>query len=120
MAGTLTATGRFCHIADPLAVALGDIPCQRRGYLVTRTLAKGFVLYAPLRIPFRKVGAVPEILTTEPSSWANDIARFKSVLSRLADADRLAPHSVFGTQTGTQWGVLATKHIDHHLRQFGV
>ena len=57
---------------------------------------------------------------TEPSSWGDDVARFESLLSRLVDADRVAPHSVFGRLTHNEWGVLAAKHIDHHLRQFGV
>jgi hypothetical protein len=30
------------------------------------------------------------------------------------------PHSFFGKLTPTQWGSLMYKHIDHHLKQFGV
>ena len=30
------------------------------------------------------------------------------------------PHSFFGRLTPEEWGVLSYKHIDHHLRQFGV
>lgn len=30
------------------------------------------------------------------------------------------PHAFFGKLTPTQWGSLMYKHIDHHLRQFGV
>jgi hypothetical protein len=118
--GTLTAQRMLCHIADQLAVAVGDIPGQRKDTLITRTLAKVFVLYALLRIPFGKVGTVPEMLTTEPSSWASDIARFESLLSRFTDADHVAPHAAFGPMTHSQWGILAAKHIDHHLRQFRV
>ena len=120
VAGTLTAPRMLCHIADQLAVALGDITGERHDSLVMRTLAKWFVLYVPIRVPFGKAGTVPEMLTTEPSSWGDDVARFESLLSRLVDADRVAPHSVFGRLTHNEWGVLAAKHINHHLRQFGV
>ena len=30
------------------------------------------------------------------------------------------PHSFFGKMTAEEWSILAYKHIDHHLRQFGV
>jgi hypothetical protein len=29
------------------------------------------------------------------------------------------PHSFFGRLTLTEWAILAYKHLDHHLRQFG-
>lgn len=29
-------------------------------------------------------------------------------------------HPFFGKLTGTEWGVTQYKHVDHHLRQFGV
>jgi len=30
------------------------------------------------------------------------------------------PHPVFGKFTAEQWGKMQYKHLDHHLRQFGV
>ena len=30
------------------------------------------------------------------------------------------PHPMFGTFTKEQWGQSLYKHLDHHLRQFGV
>lgn len=30
------------------------------------------------------------------------------------------PHSFFGRMTPDQWAILTYKHLDHHLRQFGV
>jgi transposase InsO family protein len=30
------------------------------------------------------------------------------------------PHSFFGTMTPEEWAILMYKHLDHHLRQFGV
>ena len=60
------------------------------------------------------------MLTTQPSSWEEDAARFESLLSRLVNAEQVFPHPAFGGLSHSQWGVLAAKHIDHHLRQFGV
>jgi hypothetical protein len=30
------------------------------------------------------------------------------------------PHSFFGRLTPEEWAILMYKHLDHHLRQFGV
>jgi transposase InsO family protein len=30
------------------------------------------------------------------------------------------PHSLFGRLTPEEWATLMYKHVDHHLRQFGV
>jgi len=30
------------------------------------------------------------------------------------------PHSFFGLLTPDEWAILMYKHLDHHLRQFGV
>jgi hypothetical protein len=41
--------------------------------------------------------------------------------SGIADASvKRPPHPLFGPLTTTQWGQLTWKHLDHHLRQFGV
>jgi Protein of unknown function (DUF1569) len=119
IAGTLTAPRMLCHIADQIAVALGDIAGSQQDTWVMRTLAKWFVLYAPIRIPFGKVKTVPEMLTTEPTDWENDQARFRSLVARFSGADHVSPHTVFGKLSHREWGILAAKHIDHHLRQFG-
>jgi hypothetical protein len=118
--GALNAKKMVCHLGDQLAVALGDIPSEPKGSLLTNTVAKWFVLYVPFPAPKGKVNTVPEMLTTQPSNWGQDSSRFESLLSRLVDAKALAPHPAFGKLSRSQWGILAAKHIDHHLRQFGV
>ena len=120
VAGTLTAPRMVCHIADQIAVALGDIPSARQDTLMARTLGKAFALYAPIPIPFGRVKTVPEMLTSAPTDWNGDIARVASLLTRVADTDRFASHPAFGRLTRRQWGRLTANHLDHHLRQFGV
>ncbi|MCR9227233.1 MAG: DUF1569 domain-containing protein [Flavobacteriaceae bacterium] len=36
------------------------------------------------------------------------------------DKKKWDPHPVFGSFTPEQWGQMQYKHLDHHLRQFGV
>lgn len=44
------------------------------------------------------------------------IKRFTST----ADPHTTQQHPFFGKMSGNEWAVLAYKHLDHHLRQFGV
>jgi hypothetical protein len=52
-----------------------------------------------------------------------DRARLVSLVTRLGDTPSagMGPaHPLFGPLTWREWGALAHKHMDHHLRQFGV
>ena len=118
--GRLRVREMVCHLGDQVSVALGDIRSESTGNVLMRTVAKWLVLYIPFPTPKGRIKTVPEMLTTQPASWEEDTARFESLLSRLVDAETLAPHPAFGKLSHRQWGILAAKHIDHHLWQFGM
>ncbi|QLE00571.1 DUF1569 domain-containing protein [Galbibacter sp. BG1] len=39
---------------------------------------------------------------------------------KLKSQEKFDPHPIFGSFTKEQWGQMQYKHLDHHLRQFGV
>ena len=41
-------------------------------------------------------------------------------LNSLTERNDWQPHPAFGKLTKDQWGKMQYKHLDHHLRQFGV
>ncbi|GLH74590.1 hypothetical protein GETHLI_30920 [Geothrix limicola] len=68
---------------------------------------------------------------TDPSFVVLDVRDFNAERIRLATIiDRFvqrgpesagkATHAFFGRMSGDEWGRLMYKHLDHHLRQFGV
>lgn len=116
----MTAHQMVCHICDQLAVALGDIPSKETDTIFSRTILKWLVLYAMPSTPKGKIQTVPEMLSTETSTWSGDIERFKKLISRLSTEANPKPHPVFGPLSQHEWGIVSAKHIDHHLRQFGV
>lgn len=109
-----------CHLSDQLRVALGDLPCRDVSTLMLRTAVKWLVLRTAFQAPPGKVKTAREMLTTEPAGWAADLATCEALLERLAGATTVAPHPAFGPLSAEEWGVMAWKHFDHHLRQFGV
>ena len=118
--GTLTAPRLLCHLADQLRVALGDIPVQRHDSLPSRTVLKWLVVYSPLQAPPGRVQTAPEMLTTAPARWDDDLRDCEALIQRLATTATGAVHPFFGPLTHRGWGRLAFKHLDHHLRQFGL
>ena len=117
--GTLDAPRMVCHLADSLRVGLGDLPAKRVDTLFRRTVFKWLVVYSPVPAPPGKVQTAPEMLTTRPTTWAQDVAELERLLGRVASAPPAAAHPFFGPLTHDGWGRLAWKHVDHHLRQFG-
>lgn len=68
---------------------------------------------------------------TDPTYVVSGSPDFEAELSRLATLiDRMVQrgpakteglvHPFFGRLSGDKWGHLVYKHLDHHLRQFGV
>lgn len=75
--------------------------------------------------PFRKNSPTgPDFIVKGEPDFAATKAR---ILNLLAEFHALGEHGsdghvhgFFGPLTGSEWGVTQFKHLDHHLRQFGV
>lgn len=48
------------------------------------------------------------------------IIKLLDALNSKRELEEWQPHPAFGKLTKTQWGKMQYKHLDHHLRQFGV
>ncbi|MGD9903587.1 MAG: DUF1569 domain-containing protein [Vicinamibacterales bacterium] len=119
--GRLSVAAMVAHLNDAARMALGE--------LTVATKAPPFLRLRPVRALFVHVLPMPRSAPTAPELLARssdadldaELAAFAALLERLAIATTLAPtHPAFGPMTREDWGVLAHKHTDHHLRQFGV
>lgn len=56
------------------------------------------------------------------TSFAEELMLCKAIINRfpLHNKPMTLVHPVFGPLTNKEWGIAAWKHMDHHLRQFGV
>ena len=62
---------------------------------------------------------------SEPGVWREDTRDLKDLVRRAAqkrvdEKTKWPDHPAFGSITGEAWGVLAYRHTDHHLKQFGL
>lgn len=125
--GVMTPAEMLCHLGDA-----GDSVLQRRippGSAPSRPLplpAKLILLYSPIRFPRgveTRAGVNPKKEGTRPGDFERDRARAVDGLRALASAspDALSTsHFRFGKMSLRDWHHWAYKHVDHHLRQFGV
>src|SRR6185295_3902625 len=118
--GTLDAHRLLCHLGDSLRVALGELPTVPRHSWLSRTLGRFVVIHTGFEPPRGKVKTAPEMLTSKPASWQADLDVCKELAARVGSGAASAEHPGFGPLTPQEWGQLSWKHMDHHIRQFGV
>ena len=118
--GSLDAPRMLCHLGDSLRVALGELPAAPRHSWLERTLVKFIVVHTGFKAPPGKVQTAPEMLTSRPASWQADLEACKQLAARVGSGAARAEHPSFGPLAPEEWGKLCWKHLDHHLRQFGV
>jgi len=120
--GRMNAAQMLAHCADALRNATGELPIA----LVPMPFARnGLVRWLMIDlVPFPKgAPTARELRARAPASIAEERDALLALLDRFAPEHGpvpWAPHPLFGTLTPAQWGRLAHKHLDHHLRQFGV
>lgn len=122
--GRMTAPQVVAHCVIGLEWAVDDRrpPRMLVGRLfgpLVRTAALGDD--APMR---RNSPTSPELRITDDRDLDAERARLVALVDRFAAGRAAActshPHPFFGRLSPEQWAVLMFKHLDHHLRQFGV
>jgi hypothetical protein len=119
--GQMTPLQMVAHLSDSLRMASGELEVAPKKVPLRFSPLKQVVLYL-LPIP-KGVLTSPELIARKPGDWSFEVAGLREELNGLVErgAEALAPsHPAFGKLSAKQWGVLIYRHMDHHLRQFGV
>jgi Protein of unknown function (DUF1569) len=123
--GKMTVAQMLAHCSVSMQWALGEV-VPEKGALPARLVGR---LLKPL--VFRNEDPLWKNSPTAKSLIVADQRDFDQERDRLLKLiDNFAargpakctrnPHSFFGEMTPEEWAVLLYKHLDHHLRQFGV
>ena len=119
--GKMNCPQMLAHLADGFRMTLGDLATQPKGGPLRFAPLKKLVIYW---LPFPKgVPTAPELLARPSEGIEQESAAVKVLLTRIGQsAGRTAwpEHPAFGKLSAKDWGVLGYRHMDHHLRQFGV
>jgi hypothetical protein len=120
--GRFTANEMVCHVGCGLRQGLGELETGPPSGPLARFPLNWLMIHV-LPWPKGKGQSPPAFLATRPTTWAADVGRLGDLIERFAVRGPRAawPASlVFGRISGNSWGVLQHKHLDYHLRQFGV
>lgn len=123
--GKMNVGEMLCHCADGIKMAIGELPVADKSNFLLRTLGKTLVVYF---LPMPKGAPSADEINplksgTKPFEFEADRrALLESIekICALPENHAWAQHSAFGKLTRKQWGLLGYKHLDHHLKQFGV
>ena len=118
--GRLTPGGMLAHLSESARMALGDLViAPRRGPLRFPPLRHAIIHW----LPFPKgAPTAPELVARTTDDCRPEAETLKALVERLAQRQGAAEwpvHPAFGALSERDWGVLAHRHMDHHLRQFG-
>lgn len=120
--GRMDAPRMVVHCTDALRMATGDVPIAILP--IGRVLGLfGIGRLLARRMPFPKGAPThPTLVARRATAYGDELERFDAALEAFAARApnaQWAPHPLFGPLDAATWGVLAWRHLDHHLRQFG-
>ncbi len=122
--GRMNAAQAAAHCSAGLEMALGELRPPRA--LVGRIIGPVVKRLAlrddgPMR---RNSPTVKELVMTDERDMDAERTRLLGLIDRIVAAGpggcTTHPHAFFGQLTPQEWSILMYKHLDHHLRQFGV
>ncbi|MEI9978471.1 MAG: DUF1569 domain-containing protein [Edaphobacter sp.] len=125
--GNMTLAQTLAHCTSGIQMATGVINPRRASFpanvigLVIKPLVFGDD--KPMR---RNSPSSPELFPTYPAQCNFEreqtdlIATIDNFVTQGSACCSQHPHPFFGALEPQQWAILMYKHVDHHLRQFGV
>lgn len=122
--GKMTADQMMSHL-----VQAGSLPFEEtlpdKSSFASRTFIKPLILYV---LPMPKEVKVSADFDQgqngrRPGGFEEDrklLIESINRLGKLPAETECSYHPMFGKFTAKEWGLIAHKHLDHHLKQFGV
>ncbi len=120
--GKMTVAQMLAHCQGPFRVAAGQLRLKRAliGRIFGKLAKKKFVTSDA---PFSHNSPTDSrFVFPDAHDFAGEQAALLELVKRFGETGVVTrdPHPFFGPMTSEEWDRLLWKHLDHHLRQFGV
>lgn len=119
--GKMTVGQMVWHCQIPLKIAIENKKPKKRGSLLAKIFFKK-AMYNDK--PWRKnLPTASKLKAKETKDFKEEVGPLQQLIHQvhlLKERKVWNPHPVFGEYTHEQWGQMQYKHLDHHLKQFGV
>jgi transposase InsO family protein len=117
--GKMTAAQMLAHCSVSMQWAVGEVVPERlMGRLVKPMVFRN---EDPLR---KNSPTAKSLIVADDRDLGKERERLSGLIDKFAAGGAAGctknPHSFFGKMTPEEWAMLMYKHLDHHLRQFGV
>lgn len=118
--GKMNAEMMLAHLVASMRMAAGELPTKSK---------KLFIRFFPLRellvywLPWPKgVPTAEELLPSDRGTVEDNKRELARLIRTVGESTSTTwpTHPAFGNLGRRGWGVLTWRHLDHHLRQFGV
>ncbi|MBI3817578.1 MAG: DUF1569 domain-containing protein [Planctomycetes bacterium] len=119
--GKMNVSQMMAHCAAAMRVPTGDLILKKTWLRIIGSMVKKSMLSDKPWKP--NMPTAPEFKITNTGPFDEEHATMLAVFNKLArgrEAVKVYDHPFFGKMTFEEWGRLHYKHLDHHLRQFGV
>ncbi len=119
--GVMDHSQLLVHLADGVRLCLDGAKSPPAGPFRFGPL-RYFTLHV-VKWPEAKIQAPPGAFQRPATTWEEDKATLLSLLDQyMATSPKNlgTQHPAFGKMKPRDWGVFMYRHLDHHLRQFGV
>lgn len=123
--GKMNAGEMIVHVADPIKTAFGE---KRAEFIKSDYSEPGLRHEIIYNMEWPKdTPSSPEFISgmkgTDPEDFKNDLETLRKTIilfTEKSDKMRFSLHPMFGDISNEDWGRLMWKHLDHHLKQFGI
>ncbi|MBV9242631.1 MAG: DUF1569 domain-containing protein [Acidobacteria bacterium] len=121
--GKMSASQAMEHTARAIEMASGAKPLEQ--HFLGKAIGWIFKGRFLGEQPFSKNSPTgPTLIIQDEPDFDATRARLKQLMTEFHEKGPSASdgnvHGFFGPLTGDEWGICQYKHVDHHLRQFGV
>lgn len=119
--GTMNAEQMLTHLVKSLQMATGELVAKTVWTPVRYTPLRQLIVYL---LPWPKnVATARELLPSNPAALEDgkrDLVRVIEDIAGRSSQREWPEHPAFGPVGRRGWGAIAWRHVDHHLRQFGL
>lgn len=121
--GKMNVGQMLAHVQGPLEVSIGKM--QLKPMFIMKLLGgmirKGLLNDKPVK---RNNPTAPQLRITDARDFDMEKRKLLDILRAYAERSKAGSleerHPYFGKLNTDEWGRMQGKHLDHHLKQFGV
>lgn len=119
--GKMNVEMMLAHLVASMRMASGELQVKPKKLAIRVPPLRQLLVYW---LPWPKgTPTAPELLPAERASVENsrrELVQLIQVVGERGSHEQWPPHPAFGNLGRRGWGVLTWRHLDHHLRQFGL